>query len=279
MRLAVLALILGLTWFVFLSMGFLATQPAYRSWGYGEPGDFIQQAWTPRVGSIWLAEAVGAYRSVPAWTAGWFALSCLAWLAARGTRAIAPCALLGVAVITIYHPVVGVGTMSAEGPIMFWFTLAAITRKKATTWWPIIGLLAIPFKQTGIALVFVTAWLQYAGGNRSRATITAAIGAITLWVCSLAGGGAVAAPLALATRKGIVHIWENLTLMFRSRPTVWFVGGGTVLAGLVAGRGAILAAMLLIAGGALLVGNVWEPRLWVELAALSAGVLGDRGGE
>jgi len=276
MKCAALVLIVGLTWFVFLQVGVLATQPAYRVHCYGAELEHVRAAWQPRVAALALARAVRAYRNVPAWIAAWFALSCLAWFVARGAGAIAPCALLGVAALAIYHPSVGVGTMSSEGPVMFWFTLAAITRKKAATWWPLIGLAAIPFKQTGMALVLVAAWLSFADGERIRAYWVAGAGCAVLWLCSCLGGGALAGPLELQTVNGVVRLTRNLRLLFVERPSIWLAAGGTVLAGLVAKRDRVLVVMLLIAGVVAVVGNVWEPRIWIELSALSAGVLGDR---
>lgn len=270
---ATVILILGLTLAVYVQLDFLQHRPDFRMHGYD--GSAGLPEWRPRIASLWLADLVWAERSFGLWSASWFLLSALAWLAARRERAIAPVAILAAGILASYYPYVNVGTQAGEGPIMFFFTLAAITRKRIR-WWVPIGLLAIPFKQTGIIIVLAAALDYLRCGRRQAAWLIAGAGLTALSACFIIGGRPELPALYVSTHAGEVHILANLRALAGRRLETWFISGGTIAAGLVAGSGPLLWAMLMLAGAVLFMGQVWEPRIWVEGIAFAAAALGDR---
>jgi len=274
MKWAVLAVVVGLTLAVFTQVAYLESRTDIATRMFD--GDTWRPEWSGRVFSAGLARLAGADGHAAHWTAGWFLFAALAWVAARGAGALAPVALLGAGVLAVYHPLAPVGLVASDGPILFMFTLAAITRRRAFYWWPVIGLVAIPFKQTGIVLVVVAALLWLRDGRWRAAGYLLGAGAVTGWLAARAGGGVATAALtmhSLSAKFYPLDNWRHLTPQFP------FICGGTVLAGLFAGRGPALAAMAALAVAVFTMGQAWEPRIWVEVVALSAGVLGDRRSE
>ena len=280
MKAAAIVLILGLTLSVLMQLLFLEQRPGFRAHlfnGRMSTGEAPRVEWAPRIFSTGLARLVHAHGHVAHWTAGWFLLSALAWFFARGSRCIGPVAVLGAGVLATFFPQVHCGTVASEGPMLFWFTLAAITRRRAGTWWPVIGLVAIPFKQTGAVLVVVAALLWLRDWRWRDALCLLGAGAGLGWFCALAGGGGVVA--AVTTRSLALKSYpvDNVRHLFGAWWPAWLICGGTVLAGAMAARGPALMAILLLVGAVFFMGQMWEPRIWLEVVALSAGVLGEKG--
>ena len=202
--------------------------------------------WAPRIATIGLAKL--AHGHVALWFAGWFLLASLAWFWARGPDCIGPVAVLAAGTLATFHPSVFCGTTACEGPVLFWFTLAAITRRDALFWWPVIGLVAIPFKQTGAALVVVSALLWFRAGYRWQPVCLLGLGAGLGWLCAFVGGGGVVA--AVTTRRLALKVYSagNIKHVWGAWWPTWLICGGTVLAGALAARGPALAAVVLAVG-------------------------------
>jgi len=276
LKTAALILILGLTFAVFTQVAFLESRDGFTTRMFD--GDTHRPEWSGRTASAGVAKLVHADGHAALWTAGWFLLSAGAWFVARGQDCIAPVAVLAAGTLATFYPQVGVGTVASEGPILFWFTLAAVTRRDAFFWWPVIGLVAIPFKQTGVALVIVAAALWLRDGRWRGAGYLLGAGALVGWVSALAGGGCAANAFTTHSLSGKFYPLDNLRHATGAWWPTWLICGGTVLAGAFAARGAALAAVLILVVAVSCMGQAWEPRIWVEVVALSAGVLGDRGG-
>lgn len=270
-RAIVLLLIAGLVFAVYAQAGYLERKNV-RTHGYD--GFPKRTEWAPRIATLWLAERVGAEGRVALWIAGWFALSCLAWYLARGPDCLVPVLVLAVATLAIYHPLVPCGTHASEGPTMFFFSLAALTHRRAFVWWPFLGILAIPFKQTGAVLVIVAAGLWWLRGYRWHAAWLVVAGGLVALGCALRGGMSPVQSVRLTSMRGTYHLPVNLRHM--ARPPSWLVAGGTALAGLFAGRGPVLSAMLMLVVLVFVLGTVSEPRIWIEVAALAAAVVPER---
>ena len=278
-RAAALILIAGLTLAVLAQLSYLESRPGWSAHLFdGRMGnsDPIRVEWRSRIGTIWLAQAVGAGGHTALWFAAWFGLSAFAWFLARGPRCIAPVALLTAGTLATFYPQVFCGTTACEGPVLFWFTLAAITRRRATLWWPVLGLVAIPFKQTGAVLVVVAALLWFRDGDRLRAVLLLAVGAGLGWLCAHLGGGPATAAVTTHSLHPKSYPADNLRHLREAPWAVALICGGTVLAGILTARGPALLAALILVGAVFCMGQMWEPRIWLEVVALSAGVLADR---
>lgn len=124
-RITAIVLIVGLTLAVFTQVAFLVERPNSTTRMFD--GDTWRPEWSGRIFAAALAELVHADGHEAHWTAGWFLLSALAWFVARGRRCIGPVALLAVVVLATFRPDAPCGTVASEGPVVFLFTLAAIT--------------------------------------------------------------------------------------------------------------------------------------------------------
>ena len=268
---AVAVLILGLTLAVFTQMSYLENREGYRMHGFD--GSPVRVEWAPRVASLALARAVGAENNVAGWLAGWFLLSALAWYAARGPDCVGPVALLAAGVMAVYHPLTAWGTVASEAPTVLWFTLAAITRRQAFMWWPIIGACAIPFKQSGAVLVVVAAGLWWLRGYRWHAAVLLGLGTLIGLICAKAGGDRLLGAARVTSLVGKVYAVRNIHHLNWRLP---FISGGLVGAAALAARGPALAAVLLLIAAVFFMGQLREPRIWLEVVALGAGVLADR---
>ena len=264
---SILVLILGLTVAVLVQADYLSLREGFTTRLFD--GDTHRPFWSGRVLTAGLADLVDADNNVASWVAGWYLLSALAWFAARRERAVGPVALLAVVALAAHHPLVPFGIVASDGPVMFFFTLAAITRRKAAVWWPIIGFIAIPFKQTGGALVAAAAllWLRDGRWRGALYMLGAAFG-----IGRLAAGTDMSTAFTMHSYRGKLYSLDNLRHM---TPAVILTCGGTVLAGLLSARGIVLLTMGALTVAVLVMGQAWEPRIWFEVAALGVGVLAD----
>ena len=255
-------LVLGMAYAVFMRAGTYCARVGPDRW-HGYDGTTERPLWQARVASLWLAKVTGAKRCPQAWIAGWFFLSCIVWLAALRDRALVPLLVMGLGTVAAYSTTLTVGTVVSDGPLMFFFSLAAVTATRNPLWWAAIGLAAIPFKATGALLVVVAFFLVY---SWRQALAVAVLAVAALLAVHWASGGV---PLLESAHPTLgVPRWL-LNFHAGPDPHLVFVMAGLVLAGALAARGRVLAVYALLAGMVLCFAAPWEPRLWCEALPLA----------
>lgn len=234
------------------------TQAVGPALWHGYSGDADRSVWRARPASLWLARLAAADRHPALWLAAWFFLSCLVWLAALQTRALVPIVVCALGTVIAYSTPFRVGTIVSDGPMLFLFTLAAVTARARPMVWVVLGLLIIPFKATGAMLCIAAAGVTR---DWRRALVICSAMAVTMLACRVVVE-------SHHPHTGALRLLLNWYSLYR--PEVLFVMGGLVFGGVLAAQGRVLAVLLMLVGAALVFANLWEPRLWFEALPLVA---------